>query len=281
MKRFSQRGISPFLRWAGSKRQLLPVLSEYWLDSYERYIEPFAGSACLFFHLQPKKAVLGDINMELIRTYREIKYRLPAVIDSLRNMKNSKESYEMMREFDTSKWSSPHLAARFIFLNRFCFNGLYRTNSKGKFNVPYGGAKSGSVPSPDALRSCSHALKNAKLMPADFERVLETVRPGDFVYLDPPFSVHSRRVFKEYGALVFNENDVRRLRGWMEVLSEKRIPFLVSYAESDEADFLRRGFNTTRVYVRRNIAGFARNRSLSSEFLISSKIDSRNVRGPK
>ena len=161
-------------------------------------------------------------------------------------------------------------AARFIYLNRFCFNGLYRTNLKGQFNVPYGGAKAGEVPSEVVLRTCSRLLKGARLIPGDFEKVLETATPGDFIYMDPPFSVQAKRVFKEYNAAIFNNDDLRRLRTWLELLSARQIDFLVSYAECDEANYLKEGFHSKTISVRRNIAGFTASRQASNEVLVSS-----------
>src|SRR5947207_1539399 len=118
----------PFLRWAGSKRQLLPSLSVYWNSQYTRYVEPFAGSACLFFHLKPKQALIGDVNDDLIATYREVKYRASEVTSSLKDLKKGPQAYYDLREIDPFLLTPSERAARFIYLNRFCFNGLYRTN---------------------------------------------------------------------------------------------------------------------------------------------------------
>jgi DNA adenine methylase len=165
--------------------------------------------------------------------------------------------------------SSAEQAARFIYLNRFCFNGLYRTNLRGEFNVPYGGEKSGDIPTLAHLSDCGRLLRRARLVGGSFERTLELVRVGDFVYMDPPFSVAGRRVFKEYNAAVFSDSDVRLLRRWMERLASEGISFLVSYAESDEAAFLSEGFNQQRASVRRHIAGGFANRVRCDEILIN------------
>ena len=261
--------VQPFLRWAGSKRQLLPVLSRYWHHECTRYIEPFAGSACLFFRLRPEQAILGDINAGLIATYREVRDQVDDVILSLATLKKGRDEYLALRETDPTSLTPADRAARFIYLNRFCFNGLYRTNLAGRFNVPYGGDKAGNLPSGDALRKASQLLRNAQLMAGDFGNVLELARPGDFVYMDPPFAVKSRRIFNEYDPSLFGLEDICRLRGWMEALSERNVPFLVSYADSEEADSLQEGFYTEMVTVRRNIAGFASSRVKSNEVLIS------------
>src|SRR5713101_2332970 len=260
--------MTPFLRWAGSKRQLLPVLSALVDSASRRYIEPFAGSACLFFRLGPKRAVLGDINRELILTYEQIKNDVSEVADELHQLRKCKAVYLKLRSANPSSLSPAARGARFIFLNRCCFNGLYRTNRSGEFNVPYGGERSGELPTRDILQECSLALQAAQLVCGDFEAVLKNVKAGDFVYLDPPFSVKARRVFNEYDASVFTGEQLCRLRGWMQTFANRRISFLVSYAVSDEATFLSNGFKSKEVTVRRNIAGFSKNRSQSKELLI-------------
>lgn len=263
------QGVSPFLRWAGSKRKLLPQLLPFWDQSYLRYVEPFAGSACLFFRLLPKKAILGDINQELIGTYLEVKHRHSEVLSQIQKLRKGRKRFLELREKDPNVLSGPERAARFIYLNRFCFNGLYRTNLKGQFNVPYGGDKSGSLPTLGAFKKWASALKGAKLISGDFERVLAKVEKGDFVYMDPPFSTRSRRVFKEYSPIIFGEEDIKRLRVWMLLLANKGIDFVTSFAECDEGEYLSQGFYVRRVSVVRNIAGFTKNRFNSTELLIS------------
>ena len=160
-------------------------------------------------------------------------------------------------------------AARFIYLNRFCFNGIYRTNLAGQFNVPYSGVRCGSVPQDDVFQKCANRLRRARFINADFENVLKHAEKGDLVYMDPPFAVRARRVFREYDPSTFTHKDITRLRSWMERLNAARINFVVSYAESDEADVLRKNFSYETVSVRRHIAGFAAHRAMSNELLIS------------
>jgi DNA adenine methylase len=258
-----------FLRWAGSKRQILPILCTYWDTKHQRYIEPFAGSASLFFKLRPHEAVLSDLNNELIQTFRQLKYHPEEVSIALRKFKKGRQEYLKLRALSEKDLLPTERAARFIYLNRFCFNGLYRTNLSGAFNVPYGGTRSGEIPSEQLLTACSSALKAAKLLHGDFENTLNLAGKDDFVYMDPPFSVESRRVFKEYNRAVFSLDDVKRLRRWMEVLDERKTSFVVSYAECPEGKILKDGFAVQKVSVRRNIAGFAASRSQSTELIIS------------
>jgi DNA adenine methylase len=258
------------LRWAGSKRRLLPVLQTFWTQKHKRYIEPFAGSACLFFAIKPPKAILGDLNPELIATYIEVKYRVAAVMKELKALRpEDKIEYLRLRATDVSTMTPPARAARFIYLNRYCFNGIYRTNLAGKFNVPYSGVRCGSVPQDEVFEKCSNRLRRARIFNGDFENVLRRAEKGDLVYMDPPFAVRARRVFREYDPSTFTHEDITRLRSWMERLNAARINFVISYAESDEADVLRKNFSYETVSVRRHIAGFAAHRALTNELLIS------------
>lgn len=267
-----QQPITPFLRWAGSKRQLLGELAPYWNGKYKRYVEPFVGSACLFFKLQPKKALLGDINSDLVSTYEQIRDNVRAVISELNEFGQGKDFYYELRSADPRPMSPPRRAARFIYLNRYCFNGLYRTNRQGHFNVPYGGLKTGEIPSESLLLACSNQLSRASLVCGDFGNVLAKVRPGDFVYMDPPYSVKASRVFNGYDASVFSEEELARLRKWMENLHDRGIHFVVSYASCDEAEYLKKGFYCSEATVNRNIAGFTGNRRKTSEVIITNQI---------
>ncbi len=260
---------STILRWAGSKRQLVPVLSDYWYASQsERYVEPFAGSACLFFSIAPKKALLADINLELITTYKQIKKNWKGVLTILKKLDQSKQSYYLLRSVDPTEINDPLArAAHFIYLNRFCFNGLYRINQSGQFNVPYG--KTGTIPSELVFSQSSELLKKARLLAGDFEEALHLVQKGDFVYMDPPFSVHNKNIFTDYDTSKFDTEKLDRLRKWMLKLNHMQIPFLVSYLESNEAKMLSKGFYKRTISVRRSIAGFTSNRKTAREVLIS------------
>src|SRR6266540_749807 len=190
-------GARPFLRWAGSKRKLIARLSKYWSHKHARYVEPFAGSACLFFHVAPGRAILGDINRELIETYEQVRDATSAVVAALSGFRKGKARYLLVRALEPSALAPAERAARFIYLNRCCFNGLYRTNREGRFNVPYGGKRSGKIPKADRLRSASKALRGAKLIEGDFTKLLQKIKDGDFVYMDPPFSITEHRMFNE------------------------------------------------------------------------------------
>jgi DNA adenine methylase len=220
--------------------------------------------------LEPPKAIIGDLNPELISTYIEIKYRLPAVLTELAKLPLwSKEEYLRLRSLDTSRLKPQARAARFIYLNRFCFNGIYRTNLKGQFNVPYSGDGCGALPQDEVFQRCSRGLRGARFVNGDFEAVLRQAERGDLVYMDPPYAVRAQRVFREYDPSTFTHGDIYRLRSWMVRLHAAGISFLVSYAESDEANVLKEGFSYETISVRRNVAGFAAHRALTNELLIS------------
>lgn len=261
---------APFLRWAGSKRRLLPILQTFWTKKHTRYVEPFAGSACLFFALRPHKAILGDLNPELIATYVEVKYRIDEVLKALKKLKPfDKDEYSRLRQQEPTKLRAPARAARFIYLNRHCFNGIYRTNLLGQFNVPYSGVRCGGFPGDEVFHKCSRRLQSARFVRGDFEKVLAQAQPGDLVYMDPPFAVKGRRVFRQYHPDTFTLEDITRLRSWMLKLNTARVNFVVSYAECEEAEILRRNFSYETVSVRRNIAGFTGSRVQTNELLIS------------
>ena len=259
---------SPFLRWAGSKRQHVPFLRQYWhAAQHRRYIEPFAGSAALFFSVAPPSAVLGDLNGELIQTYRALRHNPDVVHRKLTGFAKGKAAYYRLRamRLGDAAWR----AARFIYLNRFCFNGLYRTNCRGEFNVPYGAPKNDHLPDLNQLRACARLLFRARLVHADFRRTLAVVEPGDFVYIDPPYAVSRRRVFVEYGKEPFSTKDLIELAGWLEQIDRRGACFVLSYADSHEARSLSGEWRRRRFAVRRHVAGFSCARRNHYELFVS------------
>jgi len=260
----------PFIRWAGSKKKLIPKLRNYWKDEYVRYIEPFMGSACLFFDIKPQEAVLNDINSELVETYLAIKAMPNEVHQALHDLPQGKEEFYEIRALEIKEMSSIDIAARFIYLNRFCFNGLYRTNLKGTFNVPFSAYKTGALPSLENLKNCSHMLEKVEIYNKDFQSVLlDNTIKGDFVYLDPPYAVRNKKIFTQYGPDTFGVNDLQRLKDSLKVLDQRGIHFVLSYAKCDEAlDFFSE-WDTSTVQIQRNIAGFAKNRRKEEELLMT------------
>ena len=234
-----------------------------------RYVEPFAGSARLFFRLEPDCALLGDINTDLISTYCEVRDNPVNVHSSLSGMENNSEKFYEIRKKNPEDMENSERAARFIYLNRFCFNGLYRTNLQGAFNVPYGGERSGRLPTLEELVEVGTLLGRAEIVCADFSETISEAKSNDFVYLDPPFSVSERRVFRQYNSADFCDTDLVRLRECLVNLDGKGTRFLLSYDVSKEGERLADGFKKRKVSTRRNIAGFSGSRRVAQELLIS------------
>jgi len=256
-----------FLRWAGSKKKLVPRLEKFWNPSFSRYVEPFAGSACLFFSLSPRTAVLGDNNSELINVYRMLRRDPETMHRRLVAIPRDKKTYYRWRSKDPRKLDAESRALRFVYLNHNCFNGIYRTNTQGQFNVPFG-SKLSTYLSRDEFVRCAEALIKAKFVSGDFTATLSRVERGDFVYLDPPYAVTSRRLFREYGRKPFEVDDVERLATELRRIDKLGAQFVVSYADCREARKLASDWNSEKFLVRRHIAGFSDHRTRSFEWIL-------------
>jgi DNA adenine methylase len=272
----------PLFRWAGSKAKLLPSLEVFWSPNFSRYIEPFAGSASLYFRLAPQRAILNDINSDLIHCYKRVRTEPTIVSKRLRLLKKSKKTYLRLRAQKPRNLLDADRAARFIYLNRYCFNGLYRTNSKGEFNVPYAPEGAGRLPTKKKLERISQMLKGARLLSQDFEQVIRThVKQEDFVYLDPPYAVGNRRVFKQYGPQVFGNEDLKRLSKCLGIIQERGASFVLSYAYCREAVEAFSHWTCLRVFTQRNISGFAQNRRRAAEMIVTNIKRNSNARSRK
>jgi len=261
--------VEPLFRWAGSKKKLLPDIKLRFPKAYRTYHEPFCGSACLFFDILPSSAILSDMNQELILTYKEVQRDPQQVHNYLASYSVSKEKYYELRSFEISLMSPAARAARFIYLNKLCFNGVYRTNKAGVFNVPMG-TKTGKMPTLEVLERFSEALKNVELFGGDFEETMLNVRPGDLVYLDPPYSKPESRERGEYGAGSFHFSDIDRLVSTLDYFSEIGAFFILSYSDCDVIrKSLRSEWNTEVVSVRRHVAGFSAHRKVVDELIVS------------
>jgi DNA adenine methylase len=260
-----------FLRWAGSKRKLLPYLIPLWKAAKRpRYVEPFVGSGALFFSIKPELALISDANTELILTYRTIRDAPHQVLELLQLMKRGKRRFLHFRDVDPVTLSKVERAARFVYLNRYCFNGLYRTNQAGHFNVPYAGTRTGRLPEAELLLKVSRRLKAASIHTGDFADILKrAVGPQDFVYLDPPYAVSNRRIFRQYDKTSFGIDDLQRLSDLLYALDALGARFVVSYALCAESLAFFRDWRQMRTMVLRNIAGFASKRRKSIELLVT------------
>lgn len=204
--------ILPFLKWAGGKRWLTTSYPEVLLQPYNRYIEPFLGSGAVFFHLAPQRALLSDRNPDLIETYQAIRDDWKRVEQELRrhHKNHSKRYYYHMRDV---RPRTPHTrAARFIYLNRTCWNGLYRVNLRGEFNVPVG-TKTNVVLDTDNFQATALLLQTAELKVSDFESIIDQAGKNDLVFVDPPYTVnHNLNGFIKYNEVLFSWKDQIRLK---------------------------------------------------------------------
>jgi DNA adenine methylase len=258
--------VIPIVRWAGSKRRLLGAISARLPKAFDRYIEPFAGSACVFLALNPKSARINDINSELIGAYRAIKRDVLAVCDALSDFPHSRDLYYLLREIEPSSLDRASRAARFLYLNRYSFNGVYRTNSAGQFNVPMG-KKTGGMPSKRNFLAFADRLQSASLSTSDFEHVVSSAQGGDLIYLDPPYSQPGVKFRGEYGYGAFAKMDEPRLVSCLADASRRGVMVLLSYTASIAPEFP--GWRIDRVRVSRSVAGFSAARRRVEEVLIS------------
>lgn len=223
--------MQPFLKWAGGKRWLIPKLIDK-LPTFNTYYEPFSGSGGLFFALEPKRAVLSDSNPELINCYRCVRDHCQTVIEILRKLQVDEETYYRVRDKLYHKADKVKRAAFFIYLNRTCWNGLYRVNRNGHFNVPMGRwNRTVEVFDPEQLVVASHLLKRVKLKCCDFEVAVKEAKPGDLVYFDPPYiTTHLNNGFIKYNSKLFHHSDELRLARVAHYLTMARVSVLVSNA---------------------------------------------------
>lgn len=266
----------PFLKWVGGKRQLLTELRCFVPATFDCYYEPFLGGGALFFDLQPRRSVLADVNRELIDCYRAVRDHVEELIKALEAHHYDETHYYAVRDADASGASLTERAARTVFLNRTCFNGLYRVNRGGRFNVPFGRYTRPNICNPDNLRACSAALANADLCVQDFGETCSAARAGDFVYLDPPYVAVSRTAaFTAYAKGGFGPDEQRRLSAVFGQLSDRGVTAVLSNSDVPEVRALYKGFGITTVRAARAVNSDGRGRGLVSEVVVSSLRPSR------
>jgi DNA adenine methylase len=268
----AKKPLRPFLKWAGGKQRLISQYQDYFPD-FQRincYYEPFVGSGAIFFHYQPQNAVLADCNLALMEVYQAVQQDVDAVIAALRPHRNESDYFYEVRALDLSQLTLAERAARIIYLNKTCYNGLFRENSKGKFNVPFGRYKNPTICNENRLRHAASVLQKVTLMSADFEDVVETAVSGDFIYLDPPYApLSATSSFTQYDKNGFARADQIRLsetiadltkRGCNVMLSNSSAPIVYElYAED---------YRLIEMQARRNINSKGNQRGPIKELLI-------------
>ena len=274
MKRQPREMPRPFLKWAGGKSALLDVLLRAAPETFNTYYEPFLGGGALFFGLyragRLQRAVLSDINPELVDTYQALRADVEAVIRVLESYPYSKDFYYSLREVDP--WSLPlaERAARMIYLNKTCYNGLYRVNRAGKFNVPFGRYKNPNYRDVANLRAVAEALQCATLVCASFEDVVSQAQAGDFVYFDPPYAPLSQTArFTEYARGGFRREDQQRLAVVFRELAERGVWVMLSNSDTPFIRELYQDFVITRVHAPRYINSKPSRRGPQAEVLVT------------
>ena len=274
--------VKPYLKWAGGKRQLLPEIKKYLPQKFSsyKYYEPFLGAGAVFFDKQPSKAVVNDHNEQLILTYKVIRDSVNELIDALKihSEKNNDEYYYEIRAKDRetetfNKLSDIEKAARLIFLNKTCYNGLYRVNAQGLFNAPYGKYKNPAICDESVLKAIHKYLAthdDIKIISGDFATAAQTADSNSFVYFDPPYHSTDNTNFTGYQADKFDENEQRRLCAIYTILTENGVKCLLS--NSDTA-FIRDLYSDNRfeiitVTAKRAINSNASGRGDVNELLI-------------
>ncbi len=255
--------VTPFLKWVGGKRQIMPTIDQHLPKGIKHYIEPFIGGGAVFFHLQPKKAILNDFNSELINVYRVIKDDVEGLLVDLVKHKNESAYFYEIRGMDRTKefenLTDVERASRVIYLNKTCFNGLYRVNSSGEFNSPFGRYKNPNILNEPILRAVSYYLNenDIQLRNSDYDEILREADKRSFVYLDPPYHpVSESSNFTGYVQGGWDVNDQIRLREACDQLDKKGVKFLQSNSSSD---FIREQYKSYKVHV------IKANRSVNSD----------------
>lgn len=260
----------PFLKWPGGKRWFIAGYATLLPTGFDRYVEPFLGGGSVYFHLEPARAILSDTNEELIGTYAAIRDHWPRVESTLRryHRRHSAEHYYRLR--DSNPRGLVRRAARMIYLNRTCFNGIYRVNREGRFNVPKG-TKSSVVLATDDFGAAARLLAAADLMTSDFEAVVDGTGGGDFVFADPPYTVrHNNNGFVKYNEKLFSWEDQKRLAEALGRARDRGAMILATNADHVDVRRLYRGLGFSLRSVERfsSIASTAGSRKEFKELVI-------------
>ncbi len=263
----------PIVKWVGGKRQLMFELLKNMPKSYNRYFEPFIGGGALFFELQPQNGYISDMNKELITLYTVVRDDVYELIDDLNKHKVSKEYFLKIRNLDrTEKYNSlsdVKIASRFIYLNRTCFNGMYRVNSQGQFNVPFGNYKNPRIVDAENLINCSKLLKNTEIYCADFSEILNKVQKGDFVYFDPPYvPLNETSSFTSYTKDGFDLDMQFKLRDVCDELDNKGVMFMLSNSDTKLVNELYSNYEIKKVFASRAINANPNGRGKITEVLV-------------
>lgn len=246
----------PFIKWAGGKRRLLEQYDSLLPSSHQfnRYFEPFLGGGAVFFHLQPTKAVLSDLNPELVNCYRVVRDHPEDLINHLSKHKTTEQYFYRIREVIPENLTPVERASRFIYLNKTCYNGLYRVNKQNQFNVPFGRYKKPLICDVDVIRAASEVLQHVYLGVSGFEKTLDLAKSGDFIYLDPPYvPLSPTSSFTSYTSVNFTEQDQVKLSRIVKELSDRGCLVMISNSDTKLVKTLYQGFDIVSVTCPRSI----------------------------
>lgn len=282
--------IKPFIKWAGGKSQLLPQIQKHYPQTINKYCEPFIGGGAVLLdiltHYQPEQVLINDINQELINTYKQVQTNISDLIDLLDNMQNKYWNYDndnrkiyyyQQRDMFNSSLNFQNIeqAARFIFLNKTCFNGLYRVNSKGFYNVPMGVYKKPVICDKDNLMQISHLLKNTIIQCNTYNQCLDFIDSNTFVYLDPPYRpLTQTAAFTAYDKNGFDDKEQKNLKEFVDLINQKGAKFLESNSDptntnnDDFFDKLYNNYSIERITATRRINSNGNKRGSIRELLI-------------
>lgn len=276
MPKRTNKLVVPFVKWVGGKRQILPEIEKLLPQKITSYYEPFVGGGALLFHIQPKKAVINDLNSELVNLYKVIKEQPEALIEKLTTHRNEPEYFYHVRGLDRNKeqfslLSNIERASRILFLNKTCFNGLFRVNNAGEFNAPFGRYKKPNIVNDVTIRAVSTYLNQANvcILQGDFELAVQNIARDAFVYFDPPYDpVSESSSFTGYTQGGFNRQEQIRLKKLCDILHEKKVRFLLSNSCTDFITDLYKGYQINEIKANRTINADAEKRGMVSEVLI-------------
>ena len=267
----STSSVTPLIRWAGSKRHYLKAIAAYRPEGMDKYIEPFCGSAALYFHIRPKSAILSDTNKDLVNFYNVLKENPLEIHKVHSEIPQGRDFYYDIRQKFHRERENILRAAYFLYLNQNCFNGLYRTNLKGEFNVPFSGYKTRKIYDLNQMIDYSNILRSATVLNCDFENIIRQHGcSSTFLFVDPPYACREGRVFTEYGATPFSLSDLDRLIKTLLDFAECGGKFVLTYdASLPSIVEIPTGWSIESFKVRRNVGGFAASRKMAEEVIVS------------
>ena len=262
--------VLPLLRWAGSKKRQFNKLKPLFPEQFKSYVEPFAGSAAFFFGLQPAKARLNDLNRDVTDFYKKARSDPSGFFLAFSRLERSRSFYYRVREEFNIEKDRNRRAVLFYYLNRNCFNGIYRTNKSGEFNVPFSDTRVSPYLTKNQFVTSVAKLRSVQIRNLDFEEFCkDSVERGDFVYLDPPYYKEGRRVFNEYSKSPFSPTDFKRLTNTLRYIDRIGAKFLLTFPATDDVAAMGKIWHSKRLRVRRTVAGDSAMRKTQNEMLIS------------